>query len=100
MKRFNKSSNNDKRMQSNDSIEICAYGTRKDLVIHGNGKESVEAKYWFLINKRESKGLKDFNDYKAFIKTRMILMMFIKILKNAVQIKNVKYCWLYDCWYA
>ena len=31
-------------------------------------KDSYEAKYQFLINKRKSIGLKDFNDPKAFIK--------------------------------
>ena len=30
-------------------------------------KDPCEAKYQFLINKRESTGLKDFNDPKAFI---------------------------------
>ena len=30
-------------------------------------KDPYEAKYYFLINKRESKGLKQFNDSKAFI---------------------------------
>ena len=31
------------------------------------GKDPYEAKYQFLINKRESTGLKHFNDPKAFI---------------------------------
>ena len=31
-------------------------------------KDPYEAKYQFLINKRESAGLKHFNDAKAFIK--------------------------------
>ena len=30
-------------------------------------KDPYEAKYQFLVNKRESKGLKHFNDPKAFI---------------------------------
>ena len=30
-------------------------------------KDSYETKYWFLINKQESTGLKHFNDSKAFI---------------------------------
>ena len=30
-------------------------------------KDPYEAKYQFLINKRESTGLKHFNDFKAFI---------------------------------
>ena len=34
------SSNDDKIMQSNDSIEICAYGTHKDLV---SEKEEIKS---------------------------------------------------------
>ena len=30
-------------------------------------KDPYEAKYWFLINKRENTGLKHFNDFKAFV---------------------------------
>ena len=32
-----------------------------------NGKDPYEAKYQFLIDKRESTDLKNFNDFKAFI---------------------------------
>ena len=35
--------------------------------IHLYAKDSYEAKYQFLINQRESTGLKHFNDPKAFI---------------------------------
>ena len=35
--------------------------------IYLNAKNSYEAKHQFLINKRESTGLKHFNDLKAFI---------------------------------
>ena len=49
-------------------------------------KDPYEAKYQYLINKREKVGLKQFNDPKAFIDK-----MFIKILKNIIQVKNVKY---------
>ena len=35
--------------------------------IHLYAKDTFEAKYQFLINKRESTGLKHFNDPKAFI---------------------------------
>ena len=35
--------------------------------IHSYAKDPYEAKYQFLINKRESTGLKHFNDPKAFI---------------------------------
>ena len=50
-------------------------------------KDPYEKKYQFLINKRESTRLKHCNDSKAFIE----YSIFIKILKNTIQIKNVKY---------
>ena len=50
-----------------------------------------EAKYQFLINKRENTGLKHFNDLKDFIEYQMICKMFTKILKNTIQLKIVKY---------
>ena len=31
------------------------------------GKDQYKAKYHWLINKRETTGLKDLNDFKAFI---------------------------------
>ena len=58
-------------------------------------KDLYEAKYQFLINKRESTGLKHLNDYKAFYtyhpchsstQTRMIWMICIKILNSKIQI--------------
>ena len=52
-----------------DKIYLCA-------------KDPYEAKYPFSINKRESTGLKHFNDSKVFIEYSMIWMIFIKILQN------------------
>ena len=57
-------------------------------------KDSYEAKYLFLINKRESIGLKYINDFKAlidYLNVDAIWMLFIKTLKNTTQIGNVKY---------
>ena len=54
-------------------------------------RDPCEAKYQFLINKRENTGLKHFNDTKAFIEYQMICKMFTKILKNTIQVKIVKY---------
>ena len=54
-------------------------------------KDPYEAKYHFLINKRESTGLKHFKYSKAFIECSMIQMIFTKILKNNTKTKNVKY---------
>ena len=49
-------------------------------------KDPYEAKYQFLINKREHKGLKNCDDPKAFIEysSDMIYKIFIKILKNTI----------------
>ena len=54
-------------------------------------KDPYEAKYQFLINKRESTGLKHFNDSKVFIEYLNDRMILIKILKNTIQKRNVKY---------
>ena len=42
---------------------------------------------------KENTGLKHFNDSKAYIKqnTRIIQIIFIKALKNRIQIKNAKF---------
>ena len=52
-------------------------------------KDPYEAKYQFSINNRESTGLKYLNDSKVFIKySNNICTIFIKILKNTIQIIN------------
>ena len=53
-------------------------------------KDPYEAKYKFLIKKRESTRLKHFNDPKALSSIQMICKMFIKILMNTILIKNVR----------
>ena len=55
--------------------------------------DSYEGKYQLLINKRESIGLKHFDDSKSFIEYSNYMNNY-KIVKNASQIKNEKY-WLY-----
>ena len=45
----------------------------------------------FQLKKRERTGLKYSNDPKFLLNTQMIWMIFIKTLKNTIQIKNVKY---------
>ena len=47
-------------------------------------KDQCKEKYQFLINKRESTGLK-------YLNTQMIWSILIKILKNTSQIKCKKY---------
>ena len=54
-------------------------------------KDPYEDKCQYLIKKRESIGLKYFNDPKAFIDIRMICMMFMEILMIIILIKKVKY---------
>ena len=54
-------------------------------------KDPYKVKYQLLINKRGSADLKYLNDSKAFLNTQMIWMIYIKILKNTIQIKNKKY---------
>ena len=47
-------------------------------------KDPYGAKYKFLINKREGVGLEEF-------RRRIIWTIFIEILKNTIQIGNMKY---------
>ena len=54
-------------------------------------KDPREAKYQFWINKRESIGLKHFNDPKDFIEYSNICKKFTKTLMNKIQVKSVKY---------
>ena len=57
-------------------------------------KDPYEEKYQLLIDKTESGRLKHLNDSKAFIETKIMWMIFIKILKNIIQTRKIKY-WLY-----
>ena len=54
-------------------------------------KDPFEAKYQYLINKRENTGLKHFNDLKLLLSIQMISKMFTKIWNNTIRIMNVKY---------
>ena len=64
-------------------------------------KDPYEAKYQSLINKKESTGLKHFNDSKPFIEYTYIICMILKhkeyieethkTLKNTTQLGNIKY---------
>ena len=53
-------------------------------------KDPYEAKYQFLINKRESFRLKHFHILKHLLSIQMICKIFTKILMNTIQIKNAK----------
>ena len=54
-------------------------------------KDLYEPKYQFLIKKRESMGLKHFNDPKAFPEYSNICTMFVKILTIIIPIKKIRY---------
>ena len=54
-------------------------------------KDPYEAKYQYLINKREKVELDYFNDPKAFMDYSNNMKMITKILKNIIQGKNVTY---------
>ena len=54
-------------------------------------KDPYEAKYQYLINKREGADIDHFNDRKAFIENSHDMLMFIKILMNTIPIKKIKY---------
>ena len=65
-------------------------------------KDPYKAKYQFLVNRQEITCSKHLHILKLLLYTQIMWMTFIKLLKNTVQIKNLKYWlfWWYDCWYA
>ena len=54
-------------------------------------KDLYEPKYQFLINKRESIGLKHFNDPKAFTEYSNYMCDVYKILMITILIKKIRY---------
>ena len=54
-------------------------------------KDRYEAKYQYLINKRERVGINGLNDPRAFIGYLMICIKSIKILTNIILIKKIRY---------
>ena len=54
-------------------------------------KVPYEAKYQYLINKREKVGLDHFKDLNLLWNIQMICKMFTKILKITIQERNIKY---------
>ena len=63
-----------------DIDKICLYA-----------KDPYEDKYQFLIKKKESIGLKHFNDPKVFTEYSNNMHMFIKISSIIILIKTIKY---------
>ena len=54
-------------------------------------KDPYEAKYQYLINKREGVGTDHFNDSKTFIDYSIDMAMFTRILISTIVIKKIKY---------
>ena len=54
-------------------------------------KHTYEAKYQYLINKRQGVGINHFRHLKALLSIQMTCVMFIKILIITIQIKKIKY---------
>ena len=54
-------------------------------------KDPCKVKYQFLVNQKESTGLKHFDDDKSFIEYSNDIDDIYKTLKNTIQIKNIKY---------
>ena len=76
--------------KTNASLNLIKNHTDIDK-IYLYAKDTYKAKYQFLIKKRESGGLKHFNDPKAFIGYWNDMQDVYKISMNTMQIKNVKY---------
>ena len=57
-----------------------------------SAKDPYKAKYQLLINKKEStRGLKYLMIQELLLNAQMMWMIFIKILKTTIQIRNQKY---------
>ena len=61
------------------------------IKIYLYAKDLSEPKYQFLINKKESIGLKHFNDPKAFIEYSNYMCDVYKILMITILIKKIRY---------
>ena len=66
--------------------------------IHLYAKVPYEAKYQFLISKLDSTGPNHLKILKLLLNNPMIWVIFIKTLKNIIQIKSGKYWWFLMIW--
>ena len=73
--------------KTNALLNLRNYQSDIDFYLYA--EDTYEAKYQFLINKKENTGLKHFNDPKAFIE-----------YSNDMQdvYKNINTFWWYVCW--
>ena len=76
--------------KANSMLNLTSHQPDIDTV-YLYAKYACKAKYQLLIHKREGESIKHFNDSKTFIKYQIIWMVFIKILKNIIEIKNEIY---------
>ena len=76
--------------KSNAMLNLISYQPDIDK-IYLYAKDPYEPKCQLLINKRKGVGLKPYNNSKAFIEYSNNMDEFMKILKNRIQIRNVKY---------
>ena len=60
------------------------------IKIYLYAKVPYEAKYQLLINKRESAGIKYFNDSEVLEYLNDMNNIYMKILKKTIQLKNAK----------
>ena len=55
-------------------------------------KGPYEAQFQLLINKSDNASLSNSLILKLLLDIQMIWMIFIKIVKNTIETKNIKYC--------
>ena len=107
---------NENKTERNENWPFIPYHPYRILIIGGSGsgktnvllnlienqpdickiylyaKDPYEAKYQYLINKREGVGIDHFNDPKAFIEySNDMHVMFTKILINTILVKKIRY---------
>ena len=90
------------RKKLNSSSNLVSHQSNNDE-IYSYAKDSYEAKYQFLIHKRENKNLKHFNDSKAFteyLNDKSDIYRTIEEHSSNKKTQNIDCFWWYDCWYA
>ena len=74
--------------KTNALLNLINYQPDTDK-IHLYAKDSFEARYLMLMNKRESTGLKHYNDSKAFIDCSSLMQDVYKIIDEYNQGKRL-----------
>ena len=89
-------------LEKNALLYLTAYELDIDK-IYLYAKDPYEAKYQFLINKRESTGSKYLNDSKAFIEYSNDMDDIYKNIEEYnlnKKTRNIDCIWWYECWYG